>query len=84
MTTTVGELIERLKKMDRDEVVLCNLYSVADLRSCIVGYCDSREALDRMTDGEVLGLFCRSYDFDEDEAFWRAGREVGEGLDGRG
>ena len=47
MTTTVGELIERLKKMDRDEVVLCNLYS-------------------------------------EDEAFWRAGREVGESLDGRG
>ena len=38
MTTTVGELIERLKKMDRDEVVLCNLYSVANLRDCILGY----------------------------------------------
>ena len=84
MTTTVGELIERLSKMGRDEVVLCNLYSVADLRSCIVGYCESCDVLDRMTDGEVLGKFCRSYDFDEDEAFWRAGREVGEGLNRRG
>lgn len=84
MTTTVGELIERLSKMGRDEVVLCNLYSVADLRSCIVGYCDRREALDRMTDGEVLEEFCKRYDFDEDEAYWRAGREVGESLDSRG
>ncbi len=47
---TVGELIERLKKMDR----------------------------------EVLEEFCKRYDFDEDEAYWRAGREVGEGLVGRG
>lgn len=84
MTTTVGELIERLKKMDRDEVVLCNLYSVGNLRSCIVGYCESCDALDSMTDGEVLERFCKVYDFDEDEAFWRAGREVGESLDGRG
>lgn len=84
MTTTVGELIERLKKMDRDEVVLCNLYSVANLRDCILGYCKKCDALDGMTDGEVLGKFCRSYDFDEDEAFWRAGREVSESLDGRG
>ena len=35
MTTTVGELIERLKKFRKDEVVLCNLYSVANLRDCI-------------------------------------------------
>ena len=54
MTTTVGELIERLKKMDRDEVVLCNLYSVANLRDCILGCCESCDALDGMTDGEVL------------------------------
>ena len=80
---TVGELIERLKKMDKDGVVLCNLYSVGDLRSCIVGYCDS-DALDGMTDGEVLEEFCKRYDFDEDEAYWRAGREVGEMLVGRG
>ena len=83
MTTTVGELIERLKKMDRDEVVLCNLYSVGDLRECIVGYCDS-DALDGMTDGEVLEEFCKRYDFDEDEAYWRAGREVGATINRRG
>lgn len=84
MTTTVGELIERLKKMDKDEVVLCNLYSVVDLRDCIEGYCESCDVLDVMTDGEVLEEFCKRYDVDEDEAYWRAGREVGDVLDGRG
>ena len=84
MTTTVGELIERLKKMDRDEVVLCNLYAVANLRDCILGYCKNFDALDGIPDGEVLERFCKGYDFDEDEAFWRAGREVSESLDGRG
>ena len=34
MTIAVGELTGRLKKMDGDEVVLCNLYSVGDLQSC--------------------------------------------------
>ena len=49
MTTAVGELTGRLKKMDGDVVVLCNLYSVVDLRDCIGGYCGSGDALDGMT-----------------------------------
>lgn len=71
MTVAVGELTGRLKKMGGDEVVLCNLYSVVDLRDCIEGYCGSGDALDGMTGEEVLDEFCKRYDVDEDEAYWR-------------
>lgn len=80
MTAAVGELTGRLKKMGGDEVVLCNLYSVVDLRDCIGGCCGSGDALDGMTDEEVLDEFCKRYDVDEDEAYWSSGRDVGGGL----
>ena len=81
---TAAELIEKLKELDADTPLVCVFYTADDVRESMDGYTYTKaggDAIDGMTDKELLEEFNSTYSDKEDNAYFEACESVGASYD---